>query len=312
MSVDQYRYIEQWENENDLAALPNAEDDQHEYKRSATPDKELGEKISVAASAFWNTGGGIFVAGVDDTGKIDGGITGFVGRQSRRDWADQYIARTQPPGPYLVKWIDQGTSITANCGVLVVAFGEDAVAHMAYDNRYYVRLGAHSQSAGAYLVEAVRARKTLDIPIMRALLQRSRRSSDVVELAIVVVNDASALDVQINLEPLPEWLGYHRDSFPLQIPVIDRSHPFTMELYAWGMRQETFGENPVVRLIVDYKDTIGRRLPSYIQDIDVVHNLDPMTIGDTDRLAIMKAIQEITVEIKALHKTVASWNAPEA
>lgn len=86
--------------------LPNAEDDRHEYKSSAIKnDKELGDKIAKAASGFWNSGGGLFVVGVDGNGQPDGGISlsvGQKGRQSRRDWIDQVISQVTPKSAYVV------------------------------------------------------------------------------------------------------------------------------------------------------------------------------------------------------------------
>jgi hypothetical protein len=61
----------------------NAEDDRHEYKSSAIKnDKELGDKIAKAASGFWNSGGGLFVVGVDGNGQPDGGISLSVGAKT--------------------------------------------------------------------------------------------------------------------------------------------------------------------------------------------------------------------------------------
>ena len=57
--------------------LPDAEDERHEYKSSVieknekSSNKSLGDKIAKAASGFWNSGGGLFVVGVDDNGKPD-------------------------------------------------------------------------------------------------------------------------------------------------------------------------------------------------------------------------------------------------
>src|SRR5271163_4647353 len=92
---------ENWEailklEDKDLASLPSAEDDRHEYKSSLTKDSDIAEKIARAASGFWNSGGGLFVAGVNGKGQPDAGIAVTVGRQSRRDWIDQTISRVLP------------------------------------------------------------------------------------------------------------------------------------------------------------------------------------------------------------------------
>jgi predicted HTH transcriptional regulator len=89
--------------------LPNAEDDRHEYKSSAIKNEGLGDKIAKAASGFWNSGGGLFVVGVDGNGQPDGGISlsvGQKGRQSRRDWIDQVILQVTPKFAYVVHSIE--------------------------------------------------------------------------------------------------------------------------------------------------------------------------------------------------------------
>jgi hypothetical protein len=63
----------------DLGSLPASEDDKFEYKSSATAMLALRDKIGKAASGFWNSGGGVFVVGVDGTRKPDGGIAKTVG-----------------------------------------------------------------------------------------------------------------------------------------------------------------------------------------------------------------------------------------
>ena len=91
--------------------LPNAEDDRHEYKSSAIKnDKELGDKIAKAASGFWNSGGGLFVVGVNENGQPDGGISLNVGRQSRRDWIDRAISQVMPKSCYVIHSIENSSS----------------------------------------------------------------------------------------------------------------------------------------------------------------------------------------------------------
>jgi hypothetical protein len=301
MNVGQYQYVEQWNDESDLLALPTAEDDQHEYKSSLTPDTALAEKISIAASAFWNTGRGVFVAGVDGTGKVDGGISSHVGRQSRRDWTDQAVMKTQPAGPYIVCWIEKGTSINANCGVLVIAFGDSNTAHMAYDYRYRIRLGAHSEVANHYLVEAIRARKSTQIPVIRARLERSERKARVIVLAIYVLDDAIALNVSITFNPMPQTIGkYFREKLPLRIPVIRREQPFTMELYYWGARNKTFGTD-ALDLVIEFEDLLGQQ-HYFTQQIDPDRGIDPMTLDITDADKIIKILKTISFQLGNLNE----------
>lgn len=76
----------------DLCSLPSAEDDRHEYKSSLTKDADLAGKIARAASGFWNSGGGLFVAGMDGEGQPDGGVSLTVGRQARRNPVPYYAS----------------------------------------------------------------------------------------------------------------------------------------------------------------------------------------------------------------------------
>jgi hypothetical protein len=139
--------------------LPEKEAAELEYKSSDTPDGKLGDKISKAASAFWNSGGGLCVAGVsDETGKVDGGISTVLGKQDRRAWIDQYVMKTHPIGPYEVKPVPQTVVGGMDKAVYLIGFGASVqMPHMAIDNRYYVRAGVHSLPAPHGIVEALRS-----------------------------------------------------------------------------------------------------------------------------------------------------------
>lgn len=97
--------IMEWTYE-DLMNIPSVESDAYEYKSSKVQLDNLKNKISVAASAFWNSGGGTFIAGVDDSGVIDGGIPMNKGKQNIRDWADKAIKKTEPLGEYEILVIE--------------------------------------------------------------------------------------------------------------------------------------------------------------------------------------------------------------
>jgi predicted HTH transcriptional regulator len=74
-----YENVTTW-NESSLSGIPKRETDQYEYKSSLIRnDKKFSEKlkedICTAASAFWNTGGGFLIVGIDGkTATVDGGI----------------------------------------------------------------------------------------------------------------------------------------------------------------------------------------------------------------------------------------------
>ena len=125
--------------------LPKNEDDYYEYKSSLTSNDKLKEKLQKAVSGFANSGGGFFIAGIDDkTGKADGGITLQVGRESRRDWVDTIISQVEPLPKYSIKFLDDVGDkgfLNESHVILIVAVEESNIGpHMAADDRrYYIR-----------------------------------------------------------------------------------------------------------------------------------------------------------------------------
>jgi hypothetical protein len=256
--------------EDDLLALPAHETAEYEFKSSLSEDDDLGPAIRKAASAFWNSGGGVLVIGVDDKGKIDGGISEAVGKQTREDWIHRAISKVSHQGQYHLKLIsgkNNSSSIRPNHLVTVIAFEESPLPpHMA-DGTYYTRAGTHSDPASHFIVEALFAKRSVQSPVIRAVLINSERKTAVIELAVLVVNDSAALNVEVSFDPLPKIAEHVRDSFPLCIPVIDQRHPFTMELFRMLLKSEMFGSEPVL-LKLDYEDVLGNK-HHYEQQIDV-------------------------------------------
>ena len=97
----------------DILAVPDAEDDKYEFKSSKTPIKELSKKIACAASAFGNSGGGVFLAGVDSAGNADGGIPNQIGRQTIRDWSDQILRQVASSAVFFANLINDCGSLNA-------------------------------------------------------------------------------------------------------------------------------------------------------------------------------------------------------
>lgn len=298
--------IDSWTEET-LSSLPT-EDDFFEYKSSRMGIDELGNEIGKAASAFWNSGGGILIAGVNNAGIVDGGFPATHGkRQSRRDWADQVLALVQPPGPYTIKVIKPETPdslIFETNVVLVISFEASIVVpHMAPNNKYYVRAGAHSGPASHFLVEAIRTQRGLGTPLLRALLRPSETKPQIIQLQILALSDVVALDVQLDFEPLPTVIRQHlSDLFPARIPLIDRQHPYTLDMFPFGGRSDTFGSQPVT-LKLTYRDVAGRE-HSMAQQIDARRDVPPLKIGDPDSTAIRKSLEEISRQMKYLTASV--------
>ncbi len=286
----------------DLLSLPSEESGVYEYKSSKTKMDELKNKISVAASAFWNSGGGIFIAGINDKdGKIDGGIPKYVGRQNIRDWVDKVIKHTEPLGEYqvfVIEHSDLTREIEEEKAVLIINFNKSSlVPHMAYDKKYYIRAGAHSEAATHFQVEALHALRRFSKPSIRGVMKYHPTKPKIEELVIVSLNDAVALDISLTFDPFPLWLEEHfKDDFPLEIPVIDKNNPFRMEISGFGFRREAFGDEPI-KLILAYKDILGNQYKSE-QHISPQKNLQPMAIGEDVREKLIKVIERLAKSLE--------------
>lgn len=301
--TERYRFIENW-TEEDLLALPQGETEYFEYKSSKTPIDKLKDKISIAASAFWNSGGGVFVAGVNNAGKIDGGLPANVGKQSVRDWVDQILASVEPVGNYSIKVITKETTnslIQDNSIVLVISFGESIVApHMAYDKKYYIRAGTHSGPANHFLVEAIRGLRGLQKPVLRGLLKMHDEKSHIVELVILALNQP-ALNVELSFDPLPKVFAEHDvfgDKFPLRIPLIDRNYPFRMDISMFPGGKQVFGDTPIV-LKLNYQSLTGEEF-SEEQILDPSRNMPPMQSGKKTLDEIEDILKELTKHVKSI------------
>jgi len=306
--IERYRLVEDWE-ETDLLSLPDEETDYYEFKSSRVPTTKLKDKIAVAASAFWNSGGGIFIVGINDQGKVDGGVPEVVGRQKIRDWIDQILASVEPVGPYIVKLIsrdDSNSLINPDHVVTVISFGESfSGPHMAPDKKYYIRAGAHSGPASHHIVEAIRARRGLQNPFLRGVLRMHPQKPNVVQLVVLNLNDAPALNVKLTFEPLPKaFLEHAADKFPLTIPVINREQSFVMDISLWGagMGSEIFGDKPV-SLKLDYRDVAGRQFEES-QTLHPHQNLGPLKMSDVVGKDIKKAIEDLVREVKRLRSVI--------
>lgn len=299
--------LDSW-TEADFAGLPTAEDDRHEYKSSRSSLRDVKEELGVAASAFWNTGGGLFVAGVNASGQPDGGIDGAAGRTPLRDWTDQVLVNVSPRGAYRVV-VMPGPLATVNIAegkaVLVVGFGESHLgAHMAPDGKYYIRAGAHSVPAPHFIVEALFARRGLAQPVVRATFRPKPGNRKVIQLGVIAATDVPALDLEINIVPLPKYLErLGADRFPLQVGAVTVGSPFFFDFHL-----PTFGDvlPGGAELHLRFADAAGRRYDETIR-LDPERQVGPVLLGGGDAELVAKELEEVKRAIQELTK-VASKN----
>jgi Putative DNA-binding domain len=293
----------------DIADLPSSEDERLEFKSSRVSMKELKGKLGCAASGFWNAGGGVFVAGVDGNGKPDGGIDDAIGRQTLRDWVDQVIQEVSPSGNYAVRIFpcDPTTALNGGVGkcVLAVEFHESNNApHMAPDQKYYIRAGAHTVPASHYIVEALWTRRRHQRPQLVHTLRVKPEDSDVVQLAILALTDEPAMNVRISLDPLPEMWKNANTSFPLTLPVLDRTTPFYLDVTTFVLAEERLGQ---VQVRVDYEDRAMNRY-DYTGAL-AIESLAPWRIGTPATEQIAKSLESIEKTIKEIPKSLDNLHA---
>lgn len=274
--------------DDDLDSLPVKEDDLYEYKCSLTPDTDLATKIGKAASAFWNSGGGYFLAGVsDDTGRPDGGITTKVGREDRVDWIKKSVTKVDPLARHAVKEIRKGQSslsIEPNKAVYVIGFADSVVLpHMAPDDRYYIRINNRSVPATHFLVDALFAKRGSQSPIFRTILRINPTRPFRWELGLVNVSSVPAIDVEMTLEH-PRPIDQQEKSsfkFPIRRAFVDRDNPV---FFPYFMDQTKDKEQLMLLtnvLHIKYRDT---KLKPYTDELEIPPIKELTFTNDRDTL----------------------------
>ncbi len=173
----------------DLSCLPSEETETIEYKSSRTSPKDLAVKIGRAVSGFANSGGGIFVAGVDEkTASADGGldIDNYKGRQSLAEWIDQAVCEVKPTPKYHVELVrcsgDKGTIDNGKAVVVLYIEESEYPPHMAPDHRYYIRAGRNTVSATHFIVESLVAKRHQMKPRLTHLVRSKPDDDEAVQI----------------------------------------------------------------------------------------------------------------------------------
>jgi Putative DNA-binding domain len=286
----------------DISQIPQNEDDEFEFKSSQTPPNKLNEKLGKAASGFSNSGGGFFIVGINnDTGDVDGGISSKVGNQDLRDWVDNVVHKVEPAPTYEVMLLNdiQGRGrLNQDCVVLVVYFHESYVGpHMASDRIYYIRAGAHTLPAKHFIIEAIWAKRHFLKPRLTHLFRLKPGKEQTIQLGILSVTNSAAIDVTVNLSPIPQLMSDCTHLFPLRVPVIDQNNPFFFDVTTYAYSEERFGKN--VQLILIYSDLSGNSY-TYETQLDIMGSVPPINIGNDYLEKIADSLVAIQKEIPKL------------
>lgn len=261
--------------------LPIEETDEVEFKSGDTTKNEAKKKLAAAASGFGNTGGGAFVLGVDDQGIADGGWPKTIERQSISDWIDNIVNNVEPVPPYSHGLIDDVKSrgnIEEGNAVVVVEFGPSALApHMAPDRKYYVRAGAHTVPARAFMVEALWAKRAFASPMLCHLIRFKSNQPTVIQLGLISTGGQPALNVKISLENCGPELQEDFGSEAMEIPVIDETNPFYFDVTFYDTARDDFPENAMIKCV--FQDMTGKEY-EYLNRVGMAKALPPFTLTE--------------------------------
>lgn len=144
-------------NENRLMIIDSDEHDFQEFKSSPYLQTENGisslftESMSKQVSAFANGGGGRILIGINDYGKIDGGVRTDLKGGGTRSWLEDVIPdlvypKLQEFNVYEIVPSSQLSQISAGCAVYLIEIPSSTIApHQARDKRYYLRIAGKSR-----------------------------------------------------------------------------------------------------------------------------------------------------------------------
>ncbi len=285
-----------------LDALPPSEDDSFEYKSSKIQPNELAKKISCAASGFANSGGGCFVAGVGENGIADGGIPLQIGRRDIRDWIDTAIAKVSPPianpGSYQIRVFQESVErghLNPNHAVVAISFASsDAAPHMADDKKYYLRAGASTVPASAFIVEALWARRSTQKPILSHTVRSKPGNPETVQIGVIALNSATAVNVSFNIENIGGTLLRLVEFFSIVIPFVNTATPHFMDAALYHSVREDLPDDSSV--VLSYYDLAGKHY-SYRSSTKLRTKLKPIQLGADSQQRTAIAIEKIADEL---------------
>ncbi|UHG89827.1 AlbA family DNA-binding domain-containing protein [Spirosoma oryzicola] len=297
-----------------LDQIPTTETEYFEFKSSNLKNNldSLANKLGKAVSGFANSGGGYFIIGIDEkTGNVDGGIPIKIGRLPTIDWIDKMIYQLVEPTPlYERKLIfdskNRGT-IDKDCAVLIVYIHESYTGPHMSDGKYYIRAGVHTDPARNFIVEAIRAKRYQSKPKLTHLFRLKPSNEQVLQLGIVALTDASAINISIQIFPLPKRMEGREKDFPIAITLIDRNNPFYFDVSLFADSNEKFGDN--ITLQIEYYDILSNK---YYEErkIGVNNATPPITIGSTPDKKIVQALESIEKAVSKIDTSRKSINKP--
>ena len=279
-----------------LDNIPFTETDEFEFKSGKTSDEALKNKVTAAASAFLNSGGGHFIVGIDNGGVVDGGISTSVGRQSREDWLDNLIHQVHPTPQYNIHKIEsvgsRGT-LARGHALFAITYPSSTVApHMSSDKRYYIRAGAHTVPANNLIVESLWAKRLVGKPRLVHTVRVRPDDREAVQFGVVSTNDDVALNVRVNVTPLIGTIQKTEKYWPLTAAIVDRANPMFFDYINFSRISTEIDRQTTIN--VEYEDLSGNKYV-YEKTFLSASSIGPMKI---DQNKVVFALENIAQALK--------------
>lgn len=122
-------------------------------------------------------------------------------------------------------------------------------------------------------------------------------------MGIVALSTLPAIDVAVDLDPMPPWLQrWSAHKFPLQVPVISEQFPFFLDVH-WLMLGDK--ERPSFNAKLVYLDLVGRRYDQVFQ-VDLDRQLGPNLGGEKQTQEIETKLRDIGHAVEKVADAVRS------
>lgn len=167
-------------NEAALLDLGSDEYDFQEFKGSAWlggdsgPAPDLHVNLSKQISAFANGAGGAIIIGLDDEGRIDGGVRTDLRKGGTRSWLEDIVPGLVDPPLARFNIVEVGPTVSGSRirpghAVYVISVEPSTSApHQAIDHRYYLRIAGKSRPMGhIHLLDVLRRTRHPEVGIRR-------------------------------------------------------------------------------------------------------------------------------------------------
>jgi hypothetical protein len=149
--------------------------------------------------------------------------------------------------------------------------------------------------ANHFIVEAIHARRGLRTPLLSHLVRRKPGNSGVIQLGIIVLNVAAAINVSLKIDALPKiFTPDLEEELSLQIPIISEQFPLFFDIYKIRINDQ---ELPLFEIKLTYSDMANRTYQQSFE-VDIVRQSGPNISWDKGYDGIEQELRSITRAIE--------------